>query len=142
MKRAALVGALCATVGINVAAQGARLKEVTIRGYVTDVKSPTVFEIEDYRITRDAGFVLDFDNASPDVSFKADDIRVGVELEIRGLLDESTGDLKAKSIKVDLEQFKPSKQTAIVSHRISGIERLGTGWTGRLTADGQTIAIG
>jgi hypothetical protein len=40
---------------------------------------------------------------------------VGVELEIRGQLNEATGDLKAQSIRVDLEQFKSIKQTAFVS---------------------------
>ena len=33
-------------------------KEVNIRGYVTDVSSPTIFEIEDYRITRDFTRIL------------------------------------------------------------------------------------
>lgn len=92
----------------------AKPKDVKIRDYVTAVNSPTEFEIEDYRITRDVGFVLDFENASPDLQFKIEDIRVGVELEIKGTFDDATGELKAKSIKVDLEQFKPQKQTAIL----------------------------
>jgi hypothetical protein len=86
-----------------------------IRGYVTEFRSPTDFEIEDYRISRDEAFTLDFDNARPDINFGLNDIRVGVELEIRGQLNEATGDLKAQSIRVDLEQFKSIKQTAFVS---------------------------
>jgi hypothetical protein len=96
-------------------AQGPKLKDVNIRGYVTEFRSPTDFEIEDYRISRDEAFTLDFDNASPDITFGLNDIRVGVELEIRGQLNEATGDLKAQSIRVDLEQFKSIKQTAFVS---------------------------
>ncbi len=45
---------------------GEKLKDVKIRGYVTSVTSPTEFEIEDYRITKDQAFVLEFENASPE----------------------------------------------------------------------------
>jgi peptidase M48-like protein len=121
--------------------QTAKLKEVKIRGYVTDFKSPTNFDIEDYRITRDDAFTLDFENASPDITFGLNDIRVGVELEIRGLLNEATGELKAKSIRVDLEQFKSIEQTAFVSAAPEGIELIDGSWAGELRADGQTILV-
>ena len=122
-------------------AEGPRLKDVKIRGYVTEFRSPTDFEIEDYRISRDEAFTLDFDNASPDITFGLNDIRVGVELEIRGQLNEATGDLKALSIRVDLEQFKSIKQTAFVSAVPSGIQLLDGTWAGELRADGQVIRI-
>jgi hypothetical protein len=105
-------------------------------------RSPTDFDIEDYRITHDQTFALDFDNASPDVVFQLADIRVGVELEIKGLLNEDTGDLKATAIKVDLEQFKSIKQTAFVSRAPEGIQRLDGSWVGELRADGQIIRGG
>jgi hypothetical protein len=108
---------------------------------VTEFRSPTDFDIEDYRITRDAAFVLDFENADPAVVFQLHDIRVGVELEIKGLLDEQTGDLKATSIKVDMEQFKSIKQTAFVSAAPEGIQLLNGAWAGDLRADGQVIRI-
>jgi hypothetical protein len=114
---------------------------VKIRGYVTEVRSPSSFDIEDYRITRDDGFALDFDNASPEITFTLSNIRVGVELEVRGLLNEDTGELKAKSVRVDLEQFKPLKQTAIVAARSQGIELLDGSWGGELRADGQIIRV-
>jgi hypothetical protein len=66
-------------------------RQIKIKGYVTDVVSPTQFDIEDYRITRDTTFALEFDNARPELRFSPEDIRVGVELEIKGALDESTG---------------------------------------------------
>ena len=119
----------------------AKPKDVKIRGYVTAVVSPTQFEIEDYRVSRDEGFVLDFENASPDLQFKVEDIRVGVELEIKGSLDDTTGELKAKSIKVDMEQFKPQKQTAILSQPPAGIEHADNGWTGTFLVDGQRIQV-
>jgi len=119
----------------------AKLKEVKIRGYVTEMRSPMDFDIEDYRITRDEAFVLDFENASPDVTFQLQDIRVGVELEIRGVLDEQTRELKAKTIKVDLEQFRSVKQTAFVSRAPEGIQLLDGTWAGELKADGQVIRV-
>jgi len=117
------------------------VKEVKLRGYVTEFRSPTDFDIEDYRITRDAAFTLDFENADPGVMFQLHDIRVGVELEIKGLLNELTGDLKATAIKVDMEQFKSIKQTAFVSAAPEGIQLLNGAWAGDLRADGQIIRI-
>jgi Zn-dependent protease with chaperone function len=119
----------------------AKTKDVKIRGYVTAVTSPTQFEIEDYRISHDAQFALDFENSSPDIQFKIQDIRVGVELEIRGTLDDESGELKAKSISVDIEQFKPQKQTAILSQPPAGIEQVGQGWSGVFLVDGQRIQV-
>jgi hypothetical protein len=119
----------------------ARPKNVTIRGYVTSVNSPTEFEIEDYRIQRDEGFVLDLENADPDVRFRLEDIRVGVELEIRGVWYADTGALKASSIKVDLEQFKKSRQTAVLT-RMPEQREAGPGGSSRLYfADGQRIRL-
>lgn len=139
--RALLFTTLAILATATMAAQSPKLKEVKIRGYVTEVTSPTSFEIEDYRITRDEGFSLDFDNASPDVTFELEDIRVGVEVEIRGLLNQETGELKAKAMKVDLEQFKSTRQTAFVSKSPRGLQQAPEGWNGRFFADGQTIVV-
>ena len=38
------------------------LKEIKICGYITEFNSPTSFEIEDYRITRDESVVFEFEN--------------------------------------------------------------------------------
>ena len=118
-----------------------RVKNVKIRGYVTEFRSPADFDIEDYRITRDESFSLDFENASPDIVFQLGDIRVGVELEIKGSLNEETGELKANSIKVDLEQFRSIRQTAFVSRAPEGIQLLDGSWAGELRADGQVIRV-
>src|SRR5687768_3142134 len=98
----AITAAVCAVLVSPALAQAPKLKDVRIRGYVTEFRSPTSFDIEDYRISRDEAFTLDFENADPDITFGLNDIRVGVELEIRGRLNEATGDLKAKSITIDL----------------------------------------
>ena len=136
-----VAGLACTLFTSTVFAQGPKLKDVRIRGYVTEFRLPTDFDIEDYRISRNEAFTLDFDNASPDITFGLNDIRVGVELEIRGQFNEATGDLKAQSIRVDLEQFKSIKQTAFVSAVPEGIELLNGTWAGELRADGQLILV-
>jgi Zn-dependent protease with chaperone function len=142
MKRFALAILACALQVVpSLSAQAPRLKDVKIRGYVTEFRSPTDFDIEDYRITRDQTFELDFENASPEITFQLQDIRVGVELEIKGSLNEQTGELKAKAIKVDLEQFKSMKQTAFVSSAPEGLQLLDGTWAGELRADGQVIRV-
>ena len=141
MKRVLLVVFVCAVATTNVIGQGGKLKDTKIRGYVTSVTSPTQFDIEDYRITRDDALSFDFENPSPDISFGLSDIRVGVEVEIRGLLNEQTGELKAQSMRVDLEQFKSIKQTAFVAQVPEGIQLLDGTWAGELRADGQVIRV-
>jgi len=142
MKRLALAAIACVlSVGSQIDAQAPKLKDAKIRGYVTEFRSPTDFDIEDYRVTHDQAFALDFENVSPEITFQLQDIRIGVELEIRGSLNEETGELKAKAIKVDLEQFKSIKQTAFVSSAPEGLQLLDGTWAGELRADGQVIRV-
>jgi hypothetical protein len=78
-------------------------KEVKIHGFVTTVVSPTNFEIDDYKITRDLLLELQVEkdeSGTSSAKFNPEDIRVGTELEIRGDWNEESGELKAKSIKV------------------------------------------
>src|SRR4029453_15936994 len=136
-----IAGLVCALFTSTAFAEGPKLKDVKVRGYVTEFRSPTDFDIKDFRISRDEAFTLDFNNANPDIPFGLNDIRVGVELEIRGQLNEATGDLKAQSIRVDLEQFKSIKQTAFISAIPEGLELLDGTWAGELRADGQIILV-
>jgi hypothetical protein len=118
-----------------------RTSDLKIHGYVTDVNSSTSFDIEDYRITRDAAFKLEFENPSPDLSFKIEDVRLGTELEIRGTYDEANGELQAKSIKVDMEQFRKLKDTAILDRSPVGVESVNGGWRGIFFVNGQRIQV-
>src|SRR5690242_3808181 len=95
---------LVATVAVFWSGSSAFAKSVKIHGYVTSVKSATEFELDEYRITRDASLTLELeksDDPEEMTSFTPEDIRVGTELEIRGELDEATNQLKAKVIKVN-----------------------------------------
>lgn len=118
-------------------------KNKKIRGYVTEVISPTSFEIEDYRITRDLTLTLDFekDEDSHNLEFRPEDFRVGTEVEIFGEFDETSGELRAKSIKIFLEDNRRVKRTALIERPLE-LERAGDGWVGTILADGQRVRVG
>jgi hypothetical protein len=118
-------------------------KEVTIRGFVTEVKSSTVFEIDDYKVTRDRSVEFETnaqEGDKSDAAFKPKGICIGTELEVKGEYDESSGQLKAKSIKVLFEDMGKLKRTALLE-QAPALVRKGTGWEGELRADGQRISV-
>ena len=75
MKRWAIF--LVLGVFLHPAAVEAKTKSVKIRGYVTNVVSPTEFEIEDYKIKSDKKLTLDLDKGDlkEEVPFSPEDIR-------------------------------------------------------------------
>ena len=94
----------------------ANAKDVTIHGFVTHVKSPTSFEIDEFKVTRDNTLLFNLNTEEGDKSlaaFKPEDIRVGTELEIKGEYNEASEELRAKSIKVFFEDTRVIKRTAL-----------------------------
>jgi len=116
-------------------------KKIKIHGYVTNILSPNSFEIEDYKIMKDQEFVLEFENQGTDVSFNLEDIRIGTEIEVQGMINPETGELKAKKITVDLDQFRKLQNTSVLNAAPIGIQRVGNGWSGILKADGRRIRL-
>jgi hypothetical protein len=120
----------------------ANVKEIKVRGYITALTSPTSFEIEDYRITRDESLQLEFDNQTAASSFKSEDLRVGTLVELRGLFNSETNELKATKIKIDLRQFRSLNVTTILETRPSELNKAeGDKWRGLVVADGRRIKI-
>lgn len=118
-------------------------KEITIRGFVTAVNSPTSFAIDEYKVTRDRTVSLDLDKqqgAHSPATFKPEDIRIGTELEVNGDYDEASGELKAKSIKVFFYDSVDIKRTALLE-KIPSLTKDGAGWSGMIYADGQKIIV-
>jgi len=121
----------------------AAAKEVTIHGFVTDVKSPTTFTIDDYTITRDQKVTLDLSAPEGDKTppaFSPEDIRIGTELEVKGELDEPSGQLKAKSVKVFFDNTHRIRRTALLEAP-PALAQKDFSWEGELHADGQTITV-
>lgn len=117
------------------------VKKVKIKGYITRMYSPMSFEIDDMKVKRDETVKFDFDNQSPEVNFKPEDLRVGTEVQIEGILNEETGELQATKITIDLEQFRKLTNTTVLMEDAKGFEKTDAGWIGTLTADGRRIRI-
>src|ERR1044072_1974302 len=119
-----------------------KIKKVKIRGYITRINSPTSFEIDDYRVTKDEEVVLDFENVNNgDVKFKPEDIRVGTEIEVQGMFNDETDELTASKVSIDLDQFRTLRNTTILAATPAGIEKAEKGWQGTFWADGRRIRI-
>src|SRR5690349_21129352 len=118
-----------------------KLKEIRIVGYITEFHSSNSFEVEDYRISRDESVILEFENQHADIFFKQSDLRIGTLVEIRGLFDEASNELKATKIKLDLEQFRQLDVTTILDRKPLELSQTEMGWTGLIAADGRRIRI-
>lgn len=118
-----------------------RLKEKKIRGYITEFYSPTSFEIEDYRITRDESVEFEFENQNAEVNFRKEDLRIGTLVEIRGLFDEATNELQAAKVKIDLQQFRQLDVTTILDRKPLELQQTESGWRGLIAADGRRVQI-
>ena len=118
-------------------------KEIKIRGYVTNITSPDSFEVEDYRISRASGMTVEIekDEESGNVEFRPESLRVGTLVEIKGDHNETTGELKATSIRFILEEFKHIKRTALIDE-VPAMEKTPEGWVGTFLADGEQIQVG
>jgi hypothetical protein len=117
--------------------------DFTVHGFVTDVRSKTSFDIEDYRVTSDNTVSIDVDIPKGEkslISFKPEDIRVGTELEVRGEYDPGSRELKAKSIKVFVEDTRVVKRTALIE-QMPSLVKSGSGWEGDIRADGEKIHV-
>ena len=117
--------------------------DVTIRGFVTVVDSPTSFQIDDYRITAEKLVSLEFEDRRDERSiatFTPKDIRVGTELEITGEYDDNSRELKARSIRVFFYDTLTVKRTALLE-KVPRLTKSDSGWAGVIYADGERITI-
>jgi Zn-dependent protease with chaperone function len=120
----------------------AKVKEIKIRGYITAITSPTSFEVEDYRVTRDESVPLEFENQTAGALFKPEDLKVGTFVELRGMYDEDTGELKATKMKIDLKQFRTLNVTTVLDRKPTELAKVeGDRWRGVVLADGRRIRV-
>jgi hypothetical protein len=119
----------------------AQKQEIKVRGYITRLSSPMSFEIADYRVTRGAEVAIEFQDAGPDVTFRPEDFRTGIEVEVRGVYDASTHELQVRKIKIDLDQFRKLKQTVVLGSKPDQLERVGENWRAQLFAGGRRVRI-
>ena len=115
---------------------------ITIRGYVTNIVSPTAFEIEDYHIDRNPDLVLEIENTKSTEAIYVGpvDLRIGTEVKVIGIYDEKSDRVQAHSIYVILEEFKRIKRVALLE-RSPILVKESDGWVGSFFADGQLIQV-
>ena len=118
-------------------------RDISIRGFVTSVNSPTSFQIDDYRIAAEKVVSLEFDDRqdnAPTRAFTTKDIRIGTELEITGEYDDNSRELKARSIKVFCYDTLTVKRTALLE-KVPRLTKDDSGWSGVIDADGERITV-
>ncbi|HKQ99195.1 MAG TPA: DUF5666 domain-containing protein, partial [Pyrinomonadaceae bacterium] len=136
------VALVCQLVLLTLAATAfAQKPELKLRGYITSLSSPYSFEIADYRVTRAANVAIEFQDAGPDVQFRPEDFRVGLEVEVSGVYNRQTGELQARKLKIDVDQFRKLKQTVVLSSRPERVERVGENWRAQFFAGGRRVRI-
>lgn len=116
-------------------------KKVKIHGYVTEVRSQTSFEVDDYRVMRDQTLEIDVEKEGDDSEDLPKQIRVGTEVEIKGEFDPTTMELHARSLKIfpsDLRKLRP--RTALVEN-MPALTRSGESWRGTFRVDGQLLLV-
>jgi hypothetical protein len=123
-------------------------KQITLRGFVTAVHSPTSFEMDEYKIidkTEEEHRRLDSEGKkdwhSPQL--KPGVLRAGLELEVKGDYDRKTGELKATGIKAlfdDSDPATPIESMGLVEDKGS-LQKTAQGWSGHLAADGETLVV-
>lgn len=119
----------------------AKVKEITVRGYITALTSPTSFEIEDYRVTRDTSVRVELDHPSSELSFKPEDLRVGTLVELKGRYNDETHELIATKVKVDLRQFRALNETVVLDRKPDLTLSEGSQWQGTIIADGRRLQV-
>ena len=117
-------------------------RDLKIHGFVTAIHSPTSFEIDDYKITCDSRIPITVEKVKADLptaTFTLEDIRVGIELEITGDYNESTRELKARTI--ELFPFDTVKVNRVaLLQKAPALEKVKPGaWQGDLIADARIL---
>lgn len=115
-------------------------KETKIRGYVTALSSPNAFEIEDYKITRGANVRLELEKPSG-ASANPEDLKIGSLIEVKGVLNDATGELTATRVKLLRRSAESIDTTAILEQHPSLEAAENNRWRGTVVADGRRIQI-
>jgi len=148
MKAAVFTASLCLVAFfINyqpVKSSNGKIKEIEIKGYITQVNSPSSFEIDDYKITLDGKYDVELQNIE-DKAIKFDPavhIRIGTLVRIKCRVDTETLAAKVKEIKIDVKQFRKLSHTTVLDSSPAELEMTASGkWTGSILADARRIII-
>ncbi|HVB59453.1 MAG TPA: hypothetical protein VNE63_23855 [Candidatus Acidoferrales bacterium] len=120
-----------------------RAEKRTIHGFVIEVISPTKFKIDDYDMSCDEQFSLDFNEIAPPNILnvlKRENIRVGTEIEIKGDVNRSTHQLTVKSVHVFPTSPHQFNSTALLE-KPPKLQKTASGWSGYIFTDGERVQV-
>ena len=133
---------ICISVGVQ--SSKAKIKTKKIKGYITEVHSPTSFEIEDYKIKFEGKYKVELENL-PDESIKfnpKEHIKIGTLIKLKCLVNTETLEAKVKEAKIDLKQFRRLSHTVVLHKTPTEINKNeDNSWTGTILTDGRKIII-
>ncbi|QQS42212.1 MAG: M48 family metallopeptidase [Acidobacteriota bacterium] len=125
-------------------AKSAKTKELKIKGYITQVNSPTSFEIDEYKISMDGKHDVELQNIE-DEAIKFDPrvhLRVGTLVKMKCEVNTETLEARVKEIKIDVKQFRRLSHTTVLDTYPSDLEMDSEGkWSGEVLADARRIKI-
>lgn len=121
-----------------------KVKTLEIKGYITQVNSPSSFEIDDYKISLDGKYDVELQNIE-DKAIKFDPaahIKVGTLVRMKCKVNTETLAARVEEIKIDVKQFRRLSHTAVLDSSPSDLARDANGkWTGQLLVDARRIQI-
>ena len=117
-------------------------RTVKIHGYVTEILSYQLFEVEDFRIVRTENLAIEILEKGTDSSavLSPEDLRVGMEVVVRGAFTEFENEIRATSIQIFQEELRAIRRIALLE-RAPYLEKTRDGWKGDFFADGQVIRV-
>ena len=110
-------------------AHGAKTEK--LHGYITEILSYQLFEVEDFRIVRPEDLAIEILEKGTDSSavLSPEDLRVGIEVVVRGAFTEDENEIRATSIQVFQEELRAVRRIALLE-RAPYLEKTRDGWKG------------
>lgn len=125
-------------------AHDSKIKKYEINGYITQVNSPSSFEIDDYKMSLDGKYDVELQNVD-DKAIKFDPkvhIKVGTLVKMKCKVNTETLEATVEEIKIDAKQFRRLSHTAVIDTSPTELSKDSDGrWTGQLLVDARRIQI-
>lgn len=132
-----------ASVNGIVSADG-KVKTIELKGYITQVHSPSSFEIDDYKMSLDGKYDVELQNVEGKaIKFDpATHIRVGTLVKMKCKVNTETLEGRVEDIKIDAKQFRKLSHTAVLDSNPTNLVQGPDGkWSGELLVDARRISI-
>src|SRR5688572_7939409 len=104
------------TIAPPVLSSSAKIKNLRFSGYITQVSSPTSFQVDDYRVTVENTRDIQLENIdSKAIKFDPiEKIKVGTFIKFKGKYNTETLEATVHEVKIDMKQFRRLAQTVVL----------------------------